>query len=157
MSLVSTDAKITTVLKDLHRRQLAPCKKYVDEVIALHKRLPRLASHGRRIAVAQVQITADRNRIVQMKAVCLRELQELRDVRGSLTDYITVRYHNFLDQYKNKPARDAVINDALLPLSHRIKPLENTLEIMDVILADYDKAAYAVKDICSALALGQRE
>jgi len=115
MSLISTDPKLTNVLNNLKRRHQVPCRKYVDEALLLHKGVPRLVPRGNPLALARVKLSADRSRIVCLKLTCLREVQELRDVQSRLTDFLNVKYASFLQQYRNKPARDAIISEALCP------------------------------------------
>ena len=157
MSLISTDQKLVGVLKNLEARRCVPCKAYIKEAMDLHERVPRLNPRGMALANARVKLSADRSRIVRLKLTCLREVQELRDVNKRLADYLNVRYTNFLTQFKNKPARDAIIAEALSPLSRRITPIENVLVLLDVILSDYDATSFAIRDSCTALTLADRE
>lgn len=157
MSLVSTDARLVKIVKSLSRRPQIDHKKYVRDLIELHKRVPQLSAKGSQLARANVALSADRSRVVQIKLTCLSELLEIRRAHDSLEEYLRVRYTNYLDQYKNKGARDAVVSEALAPLKKRMRPLQGVLDVAEVILDDYDQKGRSVYNSCEALKIGERE
>lgn len=157
MSLVSTDPRLVNILKNLEKRKRVPHKEYMKEIMNLHRKIPSLSTSGRQLAEANVRVSTDRSRIVQIKVSCLAEMLELRGALDDLTLYLGEKYTSFLSQYRNKGSRDAVVANALAPLSRRIRPLKNVVDVADVVLADYDKKSFGVRDNCAALQLGDRE
>lgn len=157
MSLVSTDPKLTRVLRSLKKRPVIEHKKLTQEIVALHARAPSLSVRGSELARANVRVSADRSRVVQIKLQCLQELIELRNVRESLEDYLSVKYTNFLSQYKSKSARDVVVSEALAPLQRRIRPLQGVIDMAEVVLHDYDQKGRAIYNNGEFLKIGERE
>jgi hypothetical protein len=157
MSLVATDPKLKQVLSNLEKRKVVPHKAYIKEALELHAKLPKLVPRGSQLATSLVRINADRNRIVQIKTVCMSESLEIKDVMSRLSDHLSTKYVSYLSQFKNQAARNSILAEALAPFTRRTRPLANALEIIDVVLSDYDKTSFAIRDCCAALQLAERE
>lgn len=155
--MIKTDPKLQKVLAEIAERPKIPCAKFIREVIELHTRLPDTKAVGAQLSRDRMRIATDRSRIVGIKLICFKEVAETRRVDSRMRDYLYSKYANFLQQHRNKRARDAVINDALAPLTARIKPVMDVLEIVDVALGDFDSRGFAIRDTVAALHLGERE
>lgn len=155
--MIKTDPKLVEVLANIKERPRIPYSKYIKTVMELHTKLPDVKPRGADMARARLKISADRSQIVGIKLVCLREVAEVRRVESRMRDYLYAKYASFLAQHRNKRARDAIIADALYPLTQRIQPIADVLQIIDVALTDFDSKGYAIRDSADAMRLAERE
>ena len=155
--MIKSDPKLIDALEKLRKRRKIPYKEYVDTVMELHTKLPDVRPRGAEMARARLQISTNRSRIVGIKLVCLREIADVRRVETRLRDYLYAKYATFLSQHRNKRARDAVVSDALAPLTQRIQPIADVLQIIDTALTDFDSKGYAIRDSADSMRLAERE
>lgn len=155
--MIASDTKLKAVIESLRERPKIPCNTYIKKVIELHKRIPEARARGSDIARARLSASTDRTQIVGFKLRCLQELMYLDDIESRMRDYLQARYVNFMQNYRNKAARDSVMADALGPIIRRTKPIRSTLEIIDVALSDYDAKGWAFNGAVEAMKIAERE
>jgi hypothetical protein len=74
-----------------------------------------------------------------------------------MRDFLYAKYATYLAQHRNKRARDAIVSDALSPLTKRIQPIADVLQIIDTARADFDRKGYAIRDSADSMRLAERE
>jgi 23S rRNA U2552 (ribose-2'-O)-methylase RlmE/FtsJ len=155
--MIKTDPKLVEVLEAIKKRPRIPYSQYIRTVMELHTKLPDVRPRGAEMARARLRISTDRSQIVGIKLVCLKEIAEVRRVETRMRDFLYAKYATYLAQHRNKRARDAIVSDALSPLTKRIQPIADVLQIIDTALADFDSKGYAIRDSADSMRLAERE
>ena len=156
--MIETDPKLKEKLALLKSRALLPLRQYVDEALEVLRSSPAPAPHSSKIISARMKYANSRSRLIETRLIIVQELSTLRSMHSNLHDYLLSKYNTgYLGNIKNARSREAVVSKALAPISNRISKLESATEVVDTVVKDLDSKAFAVRDIMTAIQLGERE
>lgn len=155
--MIKTDPRLIKVLETIDSRSFPKLREMTDEAIALLQENTFPKPNSVAIIKARAHLSNSRSKLIGRRLEILEELSLLKRTSIELSNYLIAKYHNYLDKYKNQPARTAAIEDALEPINKKIKRLEAALEAVNHVIADFDSRSFAIRDVIEALKLGERE
>ena len=149
--MIETDAKLKKIAELIRRRQALPIRRYVDECMRLHSSMPH-PGRGQfgQIPNAILEVNAKESRVAHLRAELMREKLFLEDVQSEVDNHLRAKYCNYLDRF-NKDTQTATVNNALLPIARRVKPLENALLVIDSLLQSMDNHRFSMGGTVKAL------
>jgi hypothetical protein len=154
--MIDTDPQLVTYMKQLRGRRELDYGAVMDRAKTFLRNAPQLKV-GLKTAELRQELAANRSRLVGLKIELIKELGILGGSKKRLEDLLYSKYYNHLRGISNERARNAMVAKALEPLESRLRQLRTALEVVDLVIGDYESKSFGFRDVVSALKLGDRE
>ena len=156
-AVIESDPRLKKITADVAERSQLPVTKWIEETRRLAQNIPRVRlGHPSSMEESRLQLSSHRSRLVGIKFDLLRERAVLAGIHQDMKDYLYARYHQFLLGVKTERARSAIVNKALQPLTKRLRPIDAALELVELVMSDYDSRGFAFRDLVAATRRGDR-